>query len=454
MSTSNALTHNPNIAALPEPPLLPHTPIIGHVLEMARDPQQLFVRGYLEIGPVFRIKVLNRMMYAIAGPEAFEFVAQGGEKNLSAGALLGATVFEIGAQRSLVTVEGAEHTHMRKSQRAGYSRSAFMAGTPAALARTQQRLDRWKAGDQLDAFAIFQRLTMEQLGLALINEEANDYFDDVRIYIGTVLNVYVHGLAPKWVLRLPRFLRAKQRFLEIGQQILNKRRANNGEIRDDLIDATVSYKDANGNALTELEMLISVMSPFIAGMDTVAAMSSFLLYDLLTHPDILRQVQNEVNQHLDVSNFTSEMFMKMPTLHMAAIETMRMHTIAVAQPREAVNAFSFNGFAIPKGAQVMISGSASHFLERFYADPNCYTPDRHHAPRQEFRQKHAYAPYGIGAHLCLGAGIAEVQFPLNVAMLLKRFDVTLDPPAYRLKLANNPTPHPSKFKIKLTGINH
>jgi cytochrome P450 len=83
-----------------------------------------------------------------------------------------------------------------------------------------------------------------------------------------------------------------------------------------------------------------------------------------------------------------------------------------------------------------------------------YVPDWHHAPCQEFWQKYAYAPYGIGAHLCLGAGIAEVQFPLNVAMLLKQFDVTLDPPSYRLKLANNPTPHPSKFKIKLTGIHH
>ncbi|MCW1969129.1 MAG: cytochrome P450 [Anaerolineae bacterium] len=451
MSSANPLIFDSNTAALSEPPLLSHTPIIGHVLEMARDPQQVFVRGYRELGPVFRIKVLNRTMYAIAGPEAFEFVAQGGEKNLSAGPLLGATVLEIGAQRSLVTVEGAEHAHMRKSQRAVYSRSAFMSGAPVALARTQLRLEKWKTGDQLDMFSTFQRLTMEQLGLALINEEANDYFDDVRIYIGTVLNVYVHGLSPKWVLKLPQFLRAKQRFLEIGKQILEKRRASDKAQRD-LIDVTLSYKDDDGNAFTELEMLMSIMSPFVAGMDTVAAMSSFLLYDLLAHPDILRQVLTEIDQHLDVSNFSAEMFMKMPTLHAAAIETMRMHTIAVAQPREAINAFSVNGFSIPKGAQVMVSGSVSHFLDRFYADPYRYTPDRHHAPRQEFRQKHAYAPYGIGARLCLGAGIAEVQFPLNVAMWLKRFEVMLDPPSYRLKIANNPTPHPSNFKIKITAV--
>jgi len=78
--------------------------------------------------------------------------------------------------------------------------------------------------------------------------------------------------------------------------------------------------------------------------------------------------------------------------------------------------------------------------------------DRFHAPRNEHRQKYAYAPYGIGAHLCLGAGVAEVQFPLNVALLIKRFDLALEPANYTLKLSNNPTPHPDKFKVRIDAV--
>ena len=431
--------------------MLKHAPALGHTLEMARDPLQLFVRGYHELGPVFRVRAGLYVFNVIAGPTAFEFVAQGGDAHLTAGPALGATVTEVGAQRSLVTLEGEAHNHMRKAQRAGYSKGAFIKDAPKALAQTALRLQVWQVGDVIDIFPVLQRLIMEQLGLALIGEQANDYFDDVRIYIGTVLNVHVHGLWPKLSMRLPRFLRAKQRFVELGNRIVARRRAGETPFRDDLIDDALAYADQNGQKLDTAELMMTVMGPFVAGMDTAAAMASFLLYDLLSHPDILRQVVQEVDTHLDEGMLTAEMFMAMPTLHAAAIETLRMHTIAEAQPRVAVNDFVVNGYCIRKDARVMLSGAVSHYLPTFYPEPYRYDVSRFQAPRNEHRQKHAYAPYGIGAHLCLGAGVAEIQFPLNIAMLLKRFELSLAPAQYTLKVQNNPTPHPSGFKVRIAA---
>jgi cytochrome P450 len=144
--------------------------------------------------------------------------------------------------------------------------------------------------------------------------------------------------------------------------------------------------------------------------------------------------------------------MAMPTLHGAAMETLRMHTIALAQPRIAVQDIALNGYTIKQGSYVMLSGAVSHYLPQFYKDPCVFDPERYHAPRNEHRQKHAYAPYGIGAHLCLGAGVAEVQFPLNVALLIKKFDLSIWPANYSLKLSNNPTPHPNKFKVRINAV--
>ena len=48
--------------------------------------------------------------------------------------------------------------------------------------------------------------------------------------------------------------------------------------------------------------------------------------------------------------------------------------------------------------------------------------------------------------------MAEVQFPLNVALLIKRFDLALEPANYTLKLSNNPTPHPDKFKVRIDAV--
>jgi cytochrome P450 len=427
-------------------------PVLANTLDMARDPLQLFVRGYNEIGPVFRVRAANRVFNIIAGPTAFEFVANGGEVHLNAEEMLGATGALAGAKRNMFTVSGEDHAHMRKAQRAGYSKTAFLKDASNAFTRTDARLNAWRAGQIIDIFPVLQRLVMEQLALALIGEEANDYFDDVRTYIATVLNVRVHGLWPEITMRTPRFKRARARFIEAGQNIIQKRKSGEAPARGDLIDDTMAYIDLHGNKFDDRELMMNAMSPFVAGMDTAAAMASYLLYDLLTHPNVMQQIVAEVDAHFTPDAISQEMFMKMPTLHGAAMETLRMHTIALGQPRVASHDFEVGGFVIRKGEQVMLSGSVSHFLPEFYPEPYRYDPERFHTPRYEHRKKHAYAPYGIGAHLCLGAGVAEIQFPLNIALLLKKFALELHPRTYTLKLSNNPTPHPSGFKVRVMGL--
>lgn len=431
--------------------MLAGLPLLGNALDMARDPLALFVRGYHALGPVYRMRAAGRTFHVIAGPAAHEFIAEGGDAFLTSGPTLGATAWEIGARRSLMTVEGDAHAHMRKAQRPGYAKSAFIKDAPPAFARTEARLATWKAGDVIDIFPALQRLVMEQLALALIGEEANDYFDDVRIYISTILNVRVHGLWPELALHTPRYKRAKARFVELGTTILSKRRAEGDAARADLIADAMGYTDLEGQRLDDKELVMAVTSPFIAGMDTAASMATFLLYELLSHPDILAEVRREADARLDVNKISQDMFAAMPALHGAAMETLRMHTIALAQPRIAMSDFDVRGFTIRKGSYVMLAGSVSHYLPEFYTDPHDFIPERFHAPRFEHRKKHAYAPYGIGVHTCLGAGVAEIQFPLNVALLVKRFELAMHPAGYRLKLSNNPTPHPSGFKVRIVA---
>jgi len=43
-------------------PLVRGLPVVGSVAELARDPQAFFVRNYLEHGPVYRVRALNRTL--------------------------------------------------------------------------------------------------------------------------------------------------------------------------------------------------------------------------------------------------------------------------------------------------------------------------------------------------------------------------------------------------------
>lgn len=91
------------------------------------------------------------------------------------------------------------------------------------------------------------------------------------------------------------------------------------------------------------------------------------------------------------------------------------------------------------GDEVFVAMTVPHFLPELFPHPEIFDIDRYHNPRNEHRQRGAYAPFGLGEHTCLGAGIAEVQLMVITAILLHTYKFELDPPTYQLT-ENRPLP--------------
>ncbi len=89
-------------------------------------------------------------------------------------------------------------------------------------------------------------------------------------------------------------------------------------------------------------------------------------------------------------------------------------------------------------------------MDELYANPMQFDINRFRAPRDEHRQRGAYAPFGLGDHTCLGAGIAEVQLMVTMATLLSMYTLQFDPPDYQLVIEKHPTPAPGNhFQVKV-----
>ena len=64
-----------------------------------------------------------------------------------------------------------------------------------------------------------------------------------------------------------------------------------------------------------------------------------------------------------------------------------------------------------------------------------------------------YAPYGLGAHTCLGASTADLLFLIVSAALFHHWQVEMDPADYNLKVAMLPLPAPDdRFRMRLTEV--
>jgi cytochrome P450 len=207
----------------------------------------------------------------------------------------------------------------------------------------------------------------------------------------------------------------------------------------------------DGKLLPEASLIAATVGPMIAGIDTAANTLSFLFYSLLKYPEAMERVTADIDR-INTTFPTYNDLKEMHALHGAALETLRMYPVAFAVPRTSAQEFEFDGYTIPKNQEVFVASGVTHYLAEYFPEPYQFDIDRYAPPRSEHRKAGVFAPYGLGAHTCLGAGAAEVILLFTAAMLLRTVKITLDPDDYVLKVRNLPLPRPdNRFGMRIVA---
>ncbi|WP_300010870.1 cytochrome P450 [Pseudonocardia sp.] len=437
-------------------PVVRGLPVVGSVAALARDPAACFVRGYLEHGPVFRVRVLNQTLTVLAGPELARWMgSREGQACLRSREVWQGLVDEYGATRTLTGVDGPEHRRLREVMRRGYSRDALRGRLDDLVAITDDCLDRdWRPGAAVPVVTAIQYLVTSQLGTLLTGRAPLEYVTDIRTTILYILNALVTKQRPEFVLRHPRYRRAKARVQELGEQMIRDHRARPAASADrrTLVDDIMDARDRDPALVAENDLVLALTGPYVAGLDTVANTLASLVYAVLKHPEVLHRVRAEADALFARGPVTEESLADLPSITGAVLETMRLYPIAVAQPRVADRDFEYAGYRIREGEPVYCAITVPHFLPEFFPDPHVFDIDRYGPGRREHATPGAYAPFGKGPHTCLGKGIADVQMTLTAARLFHRLDLALDPPGYVLRRRAAPTPGPTDgFRVRVTG---
>ncbi|HZU85908.1 MAG TPA: cytochrome P450 [Anaerolineaceae bacterium] len=435
----------------PLPPLVSGLPMIGSALEMYTDVLGFLVRQYQHMGPIFRVRVLDEIYTVIAGPQANQFMAREGNKHFRSKEFWERLDREMGAQTTLISSDGEVHSRLRQLEKRGYSRSVIEANLPQVVEITKKAIANWPIGESRAVYPFFQQLVTEQLGTLIIGTAPGEYVRDVVTFVRTGLLTLVTRQRPAFLRALPGYKNARARSFELGNRILEWHRNNPpGEGREaNLIDDALAAV-REGGLLTEADLMPVALGPYIAGLDTAASTAAFLMYALFKHPQILRSVQEEAEILLGGEGPTPEKLRGLDILDRALRETLRRYPIAPALQRTVVEPFEFAGYRVDAGGRIFIGTTVAHFLPELHPDPYRFDIDRYLEPRSEQRVSGGFAPFGLGAHTCLGSALAEVQIQLTVSTLLHNASFIMDPPYYQLKTRTAPTPAPNKsFQMRL-----
>jgi cytochrome P450 len=433
----------------PLPPLMLPKPLPPALLAQVGHIAAFFLDSYQRMGPIFRFSRAGQDYTVIAGPEANQFIARESKNHFTAEEYRRDQNIELGIEKTLVSLNGEEHTQWRKLQTRGHSRSALNAHYPALIASTRQLASQWVHGPVI-VRDVMPRLIAAQLGIGVLNYPIGDYFDDVLLFVRTVVTETVARIRPRSMLDSPVYLRAKARSLNLADQVIAAHRNGLTNGREaDVVDDLLAALAENPDLMSEQELRITVLGGYIGGLDTVAYTCSFMLYALLKNPELLARVQAEVDAAFAEGIPAPPMLKNMENLHHAAMETLRLYSVSPAIQGTVSRPFEFAGYRVDEGQNLIIAAAVPHFLPQYFLDPFKFDVDRYADPRNEHRQTGVYAPFGLGEHICLGAGMAEVLIMLTMATILHTVNLTMEPADYQLNIELRPSPSPdANFRVR------
>ncbi len=436
----------------PLPPLAPGLPIVGSALTMYTDVLGYLVEQYQRMGPIFRLRVMGDTYTVIAGKEANLFMSREGNDHFQSKEFWEDMDRELGAETTLISSDGEVHSRLRQLQKRGYSKSMIEAHLPDVVSITRKAIASWPVGESRAVYPFLQEVITEQLGTIIAGRAPGDYVQDVVYFVRNALLVLVTRQRPRFLLATPSYRRARQRSFELGEQILDWHRSNPPTDRQsNLIDDALQAA-SEGSLIQDRDLMPVALGPYIAGLDTAASTAAFLAYALLKHPHLMEMLRPEMENLFEDGVPTPQKMREVDILHRVVLETLRRYPIAPAVQRTVIKPFEFAGHRVEAGGRIFIGTTVAHFIPELHPDPYRFDIDRYLPERNEHRIPGAFAPFSLGAHTCLGAGLAEIQIMLTIATLLHGARFEMEPPDYDLKTRTAPTPAPDKsFRMRLVS---
>ncbi|XP_062201083.1 flavonoid 3'-monooxygenase CYP75B4-like [Phragmites australis] len=260
--------------------------------------------------------------------------------------------------------------------------------------------------------------------------------------VGGVLNVGDFVPALRWL--DPQGVVAKlkklhRRFDDMMNEIIGARRAGvkpTAEEGKDLLGLMLEMVQeerplAGGeeDRITDTDVKALILNLFVAGTDTTSTIVEWSLAELIRHPDILRQAQEELDAVVGTDRLVSESDLPRLTFLNAVIkETFRLHpSTPLSLPRMAAEECEVAGYYIPKGTELLVNVWGIARDPALWPDPLEYRPSRFlpggaQADIDLKGSDFGLIPFGAGRRICAGLSWGLRMVTLTCATLVHAFN--------------------------------
>ncbi|KAM5574532.1 cytochrome P450 CYP736A12 [Rosa sericea] len=223
-----------------------------------------------------------------------------------------------------------------------------------------------------------------------------------------------------------------EKIIDEREQVANTRSWKQGQ-HEDFVDVLLSLtnqplnpNDEQVHFLDRTNVKAILLDMIIAAFDTSATSIVWSLAELLRHPRIMKNLQEELQSVVGMDRMVEESDLpKLDYLSMVVKESFRLHPVApLLVPRESIEDITIDGYDIPKKSRIIVN------IWSIGRDPNVWSenvdeffPERFMNSNIDLRgHDFQLIPFGSGRRGCPGMQLGLTTVRLVLAQLVHCFN--------------------------------
>jgi len=294
-------------------------------------------------------------------------------------------------------------------------------------------LNSWHSGQTLEIQHEMMKLTLAittktffDTEISLDDQDFEHRLHTLEKLLAQRINNIPMLMLPDWV-PFPTNIRLRSAIKKVDEVIyglIKERRSKTGN-HNDLLSLLIDAKDEDdGSAMSDQQIRDEVFTLFFAGHETTALALTWTLWLIAKHPQVERQVLEELQHVLNGRRPTAADYWSLRYIEKVVKESMRLRPPAWAMARRAIRDCVIGDLKVKNGTAILISQWLMHHDERYFKDAETFDPDRWNNNFSETLPKFAYFPFGGGPRICIGNGFAMTETVLLLAMIMQKYHLS------------------------------
>lgn len=400
-------------------------------LLMRHAPLQFLTRIATHYGAIARIPLARGFLYLVSGPDLIKVLLVDHRTRFSKNTRYSVMQRVLG--EGLLLSEGDVWRRQRLATQPSFKPGALERQVPWMSSMIADYLDGWDARENgnaiVDMSPEFVRLAQSLAGRLL--------FGSVFAHHAAVILGLTESLQKFWP-SVPRFLRPltkkqkaekavhlSQTAAELDAEIFSLMEESQAAAEPCML-TTLRADAAEGRTpSTAAELCDQMKTLFFAGYETTATSMTWTHYLLGRHPAVRSRIMQEVDRIPPGRTLTVEHLNALPYIEQVFKESLRLYSPIHSLSRVALEECELGGYALPRGATVMVSLYAAHRLPQYWPQPERFDPERFSPEQSAARNRFSYLPFAAGHRNCIGATLAGIEATLIIAQIARRFQLHL-----------------------------